>query len=59
MTADQIGLAPIGIIHTPYDEVMEMPIQGRFRADVEGWIELEERYVPGLVVRPSKVIGQP
>ena len=25
-----------------------MPIQGRFRDDVEGWIELEQQYVPGL-----------
>jgi len=25
-----------------------MPIQGRFRDDVEGWTELREEYVPGL-----------
>ncbi len=48
MTPNQIGLTPIGIIHTPYGEPREMPIQGRFREDIEGWIELEQRYVPGL-----------
>jgi tRNA-Thr(GGU) m(6)t(6)A37 methyltransferase TsaA len=25
-----------------------MPIQGRFREDIEGWIELDEEYIPGL-----------
>ena len=48
VTPEQIALTPIGVIHTPYTETREMPIQGRFKADVEGWIELEERYVPGL-----------
>ena len=45
---NQIELTPIGIIHTPYSEARDMPIQGRFKSDVEGWIELEQRYVPGL-----------
>jgi tRNA-Thr(GGU) m(6)t(6)A37 methyltransferase TsaA len=45
---DKIEIEPIGIIHTPYREPKDMPIQGRFRDDVEGWIELEEPYVPGL-----------
>jgi len=45
---NQIKLTPIGIIHTPYSEARDMPIQGRFKSDVEGWIELEQRYVPGL-----------
>lgn len=43
-----IELKPIGTIRTPYTEPTDMPIQGRFRDDVEGWIELEEEYVPGL-----------
>jgi tRNA (Thr-GGU) A37 N-methylase len=25
-----------------------MPIRGRFEGDVDGWIQLDERYVPGL-----------
>jgi tRNA-Thr(GGU) m(6)t(6)A37 methyltransferase TsaA len=45
---DKMEIEPIGIIRTPYSEPREMPIQGRFKDDVEGWIELEERYVPGL-----------
>jgi tRNA-Thr(GGU) m(6)t(6)A37 methyltransferase TsaA len=48
LTPTQVRLTPIGIIHTPYGEAKEMPVQGRFKADVEGWIELEQRYVPGL-----------
>jgi len=45
---DKIELTPIGIIRTPYGEAKEMPIQGRFKEDVEGWIDLEEKYVPAL-----------
>ncbi|HUS70231.1 MAG TPA: tRNA (N6-threonylcarbamoyladenosine(37)-N6)-methyltransferase TrmO [Anaerolineae bacterium] len=45
---ETIELKPIGIIRTPYAEPKDMPIQGRFRDDVEGWIELNEEYVPGL-----------
>ncbi len=45
---DKIELTPIGIIHTPYLEPRDMPIQGRFEEDVEGWIELRQEYVPGL-----------
>lgn len=45
---DKIEIKPIGIIHTPYAEPRDMPIQGRFREGVEGWIELQERYIPGL-----------
>jgi tRNA-Thr(GGU) m(6)t(6)A37 methyltransferase TsaA len=46
---DKIELTAIGIIHTPYREAKEMPIQGRFKEGVEGWIELEEKYVPALM----------
>jgi tRNA-Thr(GGU) m(6)t(6)A37 methyltransferase TsaA len=45
---ETIELKPIGIIRTPYTEPKDMPIQGRFRDDVEGWIQLNEEYVPGL-----------
>ncbi len=45
---NRIELTPIGIIHTPYTEPKDMPIQGRFKDDVEGWLELKEEYVPGL-----------
>lgn len=43
-----IALKPIGIIHTPYHEPKDIPIQGIFKSDVQGWIELEEQYQPGL-----------
>jgi len=39
---------PIGIIHSPYKESRDIPIQGTFRKGVEAWIELEDRYVAGL-----------
>ncbi len=45
---DKIELTPIGIIRTPYAEAKDMPIQGRFKEDVEGWIDLKEQYVPAL-----------
>ena len=43
-----ITLHPIGIIHSPYKEGRDIPIQGRFRDDVEAWIELNNEYVRGL-----------
>jgi len=45
---DKIELTPIGIIHSPYKQPKDIPIQGRFKDDVEGWAELKEEYVPGL-----------
>jgi len=44
----KIEIKPIGIIHTPYRESKDIPIQGIFKTDVEGWAELEEKYIPGL-----------
>ena len=43
-----ITLTPIGIIHSPYKSSKDMPIQGVFKPDVEAWLELDEKYVPGL-----------
>ena len=39
---------PIGIIHSPYKESKDIPIQGRFKDDVKAWIELKDEYVIGL-----------
>jgi len=39
---------PIGIIHSPYNESKDIPIQGRFKDDVEAWAELDGDYVKGL-----------
>jgi tRNA-Thr(GGU) m(6)t(6)A37 methyltransferase TsaA len=45
---NQIILQPIGLIHSPYKESKEIPIQGRFEEEVEAWIELKDRYIRGL-----------
>lgn len=45
---DRITMHPIGIIHSPYKESRNIPIQGTFKKEVEAWIELKDRYVSGL-----------
>ncbi len=45
---DEITIHPIGVIHSPYKEAKDIPIQGRFKSEVEAWIELKEEYSPGL-----------
>jgi tRNA-Thr(GGU) m(6)t(6)A37 methyltransferase TsaA len=44
----QIIMNPIGIIHSPYIEAKDMPIQGIFKPDVEAWAEIYEPYRDGL-----------
>jgi tRNA-Thr(GGU) m(6)t(6)A37 methyltransferase TsaA len=44
----KIELTPIGIIHTPYQQSRDIPIQGRFKPDTQGKIEIYEPYVAGL-----------
>jgi len=44
----QIKLHPIGVIHSPYKESKDIPIQGRFKDTVEAWLELKDKYVKGL-----------
>ncbi len=39
---------PIGIIHSPYKECVDIPIQGTFKSDVEAWVELKQEYIDGL-----------
>jgi len=45
---NQIIMHPIGIIHSPYKESKNIPIQGIFKDDIEAWIELKDKYVKGL-----------
>ena len=45
---NKIIMHQIGIIHSPYREKNDIPIQGRFKDNVEAWIELKEKYVKGL-----------
>lgn len=44
----KINLKSIGTIHTPYSESHDIPIQGIFKPDVEGYAELDECYLNGL-----------
>jgi len=45
---EQITINPIGVIRSPYKEPENIPIQGVFKKEAEGQIELMEKYVPGL-----------
>jgi tRNA-Thr(GGU) m(6)t(6)A37 methyltransferase TsaA len=44
----KIIILPIGIIHTPYKKIEEIPIQGNLKKKVEAWVELKDKYVNGL-----------
>lgn len=45
---EQIIMRPIGIIHSPYKESKDIPIQGAFNNKIEAWLELKDEYVNGL-----------
>jgi tRNA-Thr(GGU) m(6)t(6)A37 methyltransferase TsaA len=45
---EQITMNPIGVIHSPYKQAKNIPIQGTFKPDVEAWVELKEEYTSGL-----------
>jgi len=45
---NQIIMHPIGIIHSPYKESKDIPIQGTFKDKVEAWLELKDEYAIGL-----------
>jgi tRNA-Thr(GGU) m(6)t(6)A37 methyltransferase TsaA len=47
-TMPQIIMHPIGKIYSPYKKDKEIPIQGRFKDDVEAFVELKKQYVKGL-----------
>jgi len=44
----RIAMSPIGVIHSPYKDPEDIPIQGIFKPDVEAWVELYEKYSAGL-----------
>ena len=48
MMSEKIPMSPIGVIHSPYKQVKDMPIQGKFKTSVQAWIELKEEYLAGL-----------
>lgn len=39
---------PVGIIHSPYKTKEAAPIQGIFRPDTTGWVEVFQEYAEGL-----------
>ena len=39
---------PIGIIHSPYEQSRDIPIQGIFKSQTQAWIELKDKYATGL-----------
>ena len=43
-----ITMSPIGIIHSPYKDLVGMPIQPTGAIGVDGWIEIFPDFVPGL-----------
>ena len=44
----RIAMSPIGVIHSPYKDPEDIPIQGIFKPDVEAWAEIYEPYRDGL-----------
>jgi len=45
---EQCIMRPIGIIRTPYKEPKDIPIQGIFKQEVQGYLELKQQYREGL-----------
>ena len=43
-----IIIKPIGNIRTPYKTFDDIPIQGKFRENIEAFIDLKKEYEPGL-----------
>ena len=44
----KITMNPIGVINSPYEQVKDMPIQGKFKPEVTAYIKLKDEYAPGL-----------
>jgi tRNA-Thr(GGU) m(6)t(6)A37 methyltransferase TsaA len=48
MNSVELVLRPIGVIHTPFVEASETPIQPTYAADAVGTVELRSEYSEGL-----------
>ena len=46
----QINYRPIGLVHTPFQEIEGMPIQPTGAAGVQGTIELLPEFAAGLKI---------
>ncbi|RLD07117.1 MAG: tRNA (N6-threonylcarbamoyladenosine(37)-N6)-methyltransferase TrmO [Chloroflexota bacterium] len=44
----QIYYTPIGIIHSSFTEIAGMPIQPSGALGVQGWVEIEPKFLPAL-----------
>ncbi len=49
MTIDNITFKPIGIIHSPYKEPKDTPIQPHYGKGIKGTIEIFDEYREGLL----------
>jgi tRNA-Thr(GGU) m(6)t(6)A37 methyltransferase TsaA len=45
---NKIDIKSIGVIHSPYNDLKDIPIQGKLNDKVEGWVELDDKYCDGL-----------
>jgi tRNA-Thr(GGU) m(6)t(6)A37 methyltransferase TsaA len=45
---EPISLTPLGVIRTPFQDTVGMPIQAVGAVGVAGWVELEREYESGL-----------
>ena len=45
----EITMVPIGVIHTPFSISDKLPRQGRFSEEAKGYVELDIRYIDGLL----------
>jgi len=49
MQAEQIIINPVGIIHTPFEDISGMPIQPLAAKGIKGYIALFPEYLEGLI----------
>ena len=45
---NRVKISPIGFIYSPYKETRDIPIQGKYNNNVEGWVELKNEFICGL-----------
>jgi tRNA-Thr(GGU) m(6)t(6)A37 methyltransferase TsaA len=45
---EKITMTTIGVIHSPYKQVKDIPIQGKFKPDITAYVELKDEYAAGL-----------
>ena len=46
--SEKITMSPIGVIHSPYKQIKDMPIQGKFKPEIKAYVELKSEYTAGL-----------